>query len=161
MFDDTSRRSFLQFAGVGTAASMAGCSSLANHEGGNVEPATVTLGVQPDEESLQQLQSDIQSQVQSGELDRMQAQQRFRERRMALTRAAVDSVRNQTGNVSVTIDDAVADVGALRVTGEPAALIETLSFEEVSGMFPESVFEQAQSQAGAGAQSPSTQTPTG
>ena len=150
MFDDTSRRTFLQFAGAGTAASMAGCSSLANHEGGaNAEPATVTLAVQPDEESMQELQSEIQSQVQSGELDRMQAQETFRQRRMELTRAAVDSFRNRTGNVSVTVDDAVEQAGALRVSGGPAALIETLSFEEVTGLFPAAVFEQAQSQVGA------------
>ncbi|SDZ76390.1 Tat (twin-arginine translocation) pathway signal sequence [Haloplanus vescus] len=160
MFDDTSRRSFLQFAGVGAAASMAGCSSLGNHEGGNAEPATVTLGIQPSQESLQELQSDIQSQVQSGELSRMEAQQRFSQRRMELTREAVGSFRNRTGNVSVSVNDAVEDVGALRVSGDPAALIETLSFEEVSGMFPASVFDQAQSQSGTGTQSSATQTPT-
>lgn len=163
MFDDTGRRRFLQLAGTGTAASMAGCSALSNHNGAGgdgSEPATVTLAVQPDQQSLQELQSEIQSRVQSGELDRMQAQQAFQRRRAELTRTAVDAFRNRTGNVSVNVDDAVARFGVLRVSGDPAALIETLSFEEVSGLFPAATFEQARAQAGTGTAS-STDTPTG
>jgi hypothetical protein len=161
MFDDTGRRRFLQLAGTGTAASMAGCSALSNHNGGDgSEPATVTLAVQPDQQSLQELQSEIQSRVQSGELDRMQAQQAFQRRRAELTRTAVDAFRNRTGNVSVNVDDAVARFGVLRVSGDPAALIETLSFEEVSGLFPAATFEQARAQAGTGTAS-SPDTPTG
>jgi hypothetical protein len=163
MFDDTGRRRFLQLAGTGTAASMAGCSALSNHNDGGAggdgtEPATVTLAVQPDQQSLQELQSEIQSQVQSGELDRMQAQREFQQRRAELTRNAVDAFRNRTGNVSVSVDDTVAQFGVMRVSGEPAALIETLSFEEVSGLFPASAFEQARTQAGTGTAS---STPTG
>jgi hypothetical protein len=167
MFDDTGRRRFLQLAGTGTAASMAGCSALSNHNGGGAggddaesESATVTLAVQPDQQSLQELQSEIQSQVQSGELDRMQAQREFQQRRAELTRDAVDTFRNRTGNVSVSVDDTVAQFGVMRVSGEPAALIETLSFEEVSGLFPASAFEQAQAQAGTSTAS-GTGTPTG
>jgi hypothetical protein len=165
MFDDTGRRRFLQLAGTGTAASMAGCSALSNHNDGGAggeetEPATVTIAVQPDQQSLQELQSEIQSQVQSGELDRMQAQQTFQRRRAELTRSAVDTFRNRTGNVSVTVDDTVARFGVMRVSGDPAALIETLSFEEVSGLFPTSAFEQAQAQASTPAAS-GTETPTG
>jgi hypothetical protein len=150
MFDDTDRRQFLQLAGTGTALSMAGCSALSNHDGsgagGEGEPATVTLAVQPDQQSLQELQSEIQSQVQSGEIDRMQAQTLFRERRMELTRDAVGRFRNRS-NVSVSVDDTVAQFGVMRVSGDPAALIETLTLGEVSGLFPESAFEEAQSQA--------------
>jgi len=153
MFDDTDRRQFLQLAGTGTALSMAGCSALSNHDGsggeGAGETATVTLAVQPDEQSLQELQSEIQSQVQAGELDRMQAQAQFRERRMELTRDAVDRFRNRS-NVSVSVDDTVAQFGVLRISGQPAALIDTLGIEEVSGLFPESAFEEAQAQAQGG-----------
>ena len=165
MFDDTGRRRFLQLAGTGTAASMAGCSALSNHNGGSAggdgtESATVTLAVQPDQQSLQELQSEIQSQVQSGELDRMQAQREFQQRRTELTRNAVDTFRNRTGNVSVSVDDTVSQFGVMRVSGDPAALIETLSFEEVSGLFPAAAFEQAQAQAGTSTAS-GTETPTG
>ena len=161
MFDDTGRRRFLQLAGTGTAASMAGCSALSNHNGGDgSEPATVTLAVQPDQQSLQELQSEIQSRVQSGELDRMQAQQAFQRRRAELYGSAVDTFRNRTGNVSVNVDDAVARFGVLRVSGDRAALVETLSFGEVSGLFPDATFEQARAQAGTGTAS-STDTPTG
>jgi hypothetical protein len=144
--DDRGQRQFLQLAGTGTAASLAGCSALSNHDG-DVEPTTVTLAVQPDEQSMQELQSEIQSQVQSGELDRMEAQEEFRQGRIELTRNAVDDFRNRTDNVSVTIDDTVEQFGVMRVTGEPSALIETLSFEEVSGLFPASTFDEAQAQA--------------
>lgn len=155
MFDDTGRRKFLQLAGTGGALSMAGCSALSDHNGSGGagdagETATVTLAVQPDQQSLQQLQSEIRSQVQSGDLDRMQAQAVFRRRRIELTRDAVDTFRNRTdtGNVSVSVDDSVADFGVLLVSGDPAALIETLSLAEVSGLFPADTFEQAQAQAG-------------
>jgi len=148
MFDDTGRRQFLQIAGAGTAASLSGCSALSNHDGGESGgSATVTLAVQPDQQSLQELQSEIQSQVQSGELDRMQAQAEFQRRRAELTRDAVDTFRNRTGDVSVAVDDSVAEFGVMLVSGEPAALIETLPLEEVSGLFPPSMFERAQAQA--------------
>jgi hypothetical protein len=164
MFDDTGRRRFLQLAGTGTALSLSGCSALSNHDGdggagGDGESATVTLAVQPDQQSLQQLQSEIQSQVQSGELDRMQAQAEFRRQRIELTRAAVDSFRNRS-NVSVSVDDTVADFGVLLVSGDPAALIETLPLAEVSGLFPASTFEEARAQAGTST-STATDTPTG
>jgi len=151
MFEDTGRRRFLQLAGTGTALSLSGCSALSNHDGdgsagGSGEPATVTLAVQPDQQSLQQLQSEIQSQVESGELDRMQAQATFRRRRIELTRDAVDTFRNRS-NVSVSVDDTVADFGVLLVSGDPAALVETLSLAEVSGLFPASTFEEARAQA--------------
>jgi hypothetical protein len=159
MFDDTGRRQFLQLAGTGTALSMAGCSALSNHDGsgasGEGEPATVTLAVQPDQQSLQELQSEIQSQVQSGEIDRMQAQALFRERRMELTRDAVDRFRNRS-NVSVSVDGTVAQFGVMRVSGSPAALIETLTLDEVTGLFPESAFEEAQSQSQQGGASTDT-----
>ncbi|AZH26062.1 hypothetical protein [Haloplanus aerogenes] len=154
MFDDTGRRRFLQLAGTGGALSIAGCSALSEHNGsgadsgagGGGETATVTLAVQPDQQSLQQLQSEIQSKVESGELDRMQAQAEFRQRRIELTQDAVDTFRNRS-NVSVSVDDTVSDFGVLLVSGDPAALVETLSLAEVSGLFPASTFEQAQAQA--------------
>lgn len=175
MFDDTGRRRFLQLAGTGTAASLAGCSALSNHEGGDggsgsesgdgsggsTAPTTVTLAVQPDQQSLQELQSELQSEVQSGELDPRQAQAEFRRRRTELTRNAVGAFRNRTGNVSVSVDDSVAEFGVLLVSGDPAALIETLAFEEVSGLFPAATFEQAKAQAGtATATGSETGTPT-
>jgi hypothetical protein len=132
---------------------VAGCSALSSHEGdGEIESATVTLQVRPDEEDLQALQEEIGSQVEAGEIDRMQAQALFRQRQAELTRTAVDGLRNRTTNnesLAVSVDDSVSQVGAVLVTGEPAALIETLSFEEVAGMFPAETFERAQ-QAGAG-----------
>lgn len=164
MFDDTGRRRFLQLASTGTAASLAGCSALSNHQGDGGggeggETATVALAVQPNQQSLQELQSEIQAQVQSGELDPRQAQAEFQRQRTELTRNAVDSFRNRTGNVSVSVDDTVAQFGVLLVSGDPTALIETLSFEEVSGLLPASTFEQAQAQAGTSTAS-GTETPT-
>jgi hypothetical protein len=168
MFDDTDRRRFLQLAGTGTALSLSGCSALSNHDGdagaggdgSGGEPATVTLGVQPDEESIQELQSEIQSQVESGELGRMEAQQEFRTRRIELTKDAVDRFRNRPGNVTVRVDDTVGEFGVMLVTGSPAALVETLGFEEVNGLFPASVFDEARSQASSGTPTPTNDTQT-
>ncbi|MFB6103104.1 MAG: hypothetical protein ABEJ73_11135 [Haloplanus sp.] len=163
MFDDTGRRRFLQLAGTGTTLSLAGCSAFSNHEGGSGggEETTVTLAVQPDQQSLQELQSEIQSRVQSGELDRRQAQAEFRQRRIELTTDAVDTFQNRTGNTSVTVDNTIAEFGVLLVTGSPAALIETLSYEEVSGLFPAATFEEAQAQSGGGTATPGTATESG
>ncbi|WP_248896771.1 hypothetical protein [Haloplanus halobius] len=160
MFEDAGRRRFLQLAGTGTALSLSGCSALSNHDGGATEPATATLAVQPDEESLQELQAEIRSQVESGELDRMQAQSAFRRRRIELTQEAVGRFQNRTGNTSVTVDDTISEFGVMRVTGSPAALLETLGYEEVSGIFPTSAFEEARSQAGGGTSGSATSTPT-
>ncbi|MFB6195264.1 MAG: hypothetical protein ABEI80_03770 [Haloplanus sp.] len=159
MFDDTGRRRFLQLAGTGTALSLAGCNAPASHEGGG-ETATVTLAVQPDQQSLQELQSELRSKVQAGELSRMEAQAEFRSRRIQLTREAVDAFRNRTGNVSITVDDTVAEFGVLLVSGEPAALISVLSYDEVSGIFPASAFEEARNQAGGTTPQGGTPTPT-
>ena len=159
MFDDTDRRRFLQLAGTGTALSMAGCSALSNHDGdggagaggdGEAEMTTVTLGVQPDEESLQELQSNISSRVESGELGRMEAQQEFRTQRAELTSAAVDRFRNRSEDLSVSVDETVDEFGVLLVTGEPAALLESLGFDGVNGLFPAAVFEEARAQADTG-----------
>ncbi|WP_251330937.1 hypothetical protein [Haloplanus pelagicus] len=169
MFDDTDRRRFLQLAGTGTALSMAGCSALSNHNAdgggggggdGGAEMATVTLGVQPDEQSMQELQAEIRSQVESGELDRTEAQREFRSRRIELTRNAVSRFRNRTGNISVTVDDTVGDFGVMLVTGDPEALLDSLQFEEVNGLFPASVFEEARTQASSETTTPGTETET-
>lgn len=161
MFDDTDRRRFLQLAGTGTALSMAGCSAISEQmggDGGAAESATVTIGVQPDEESMRELQSEIQSQVESGELSRMEAQTEFREGQTELTADAVDTFRNRTGNVSVSVDDTVEQFGVVLVSGAPADLIGTLSFDEVSGLFPASVFEEARTQSEGGAAGTTTAT---
>ncbi|MFD1635045.1 hypothetical protein ACOZ4L_04810 [Haloplanus ruber] len=161
MFDDTDRRRFLQLAGTGTALSIAGCSALSNQDGDGeagaggdggteAEMSTVTLGVQPDEESLQELQSEISSRVESGELGRREAQQEFQTRRAELTGAAVDRFRNRSANMSVSVDETITEFGVLLVTGEPAALLDTLGFDGVNGLFPASVFEEARAQAGTG-----------
>jgi hypothetical protein len=169
MFDDTDRRRFLQLAGTGTALSMAGCSALSNHNAdadgggggdGAAEMATVTLGVQPDEQSMQELQSEIRSQMESGELGRMEAQREFRSRRIELTRDAVARFRNRTGNISVTVDDTVGEFGVMLVTGDPAALLDSLQFAEVNGLFPASVFEEARTQASDGTTTPGSDPET-
>ncbi|WP_299333186.1 hypothetical protein [Haloplanus sp.] len=166
MFDDTNRRRFLQLAGTGTALSMAGCSAISEQMGDDAEgsgddsaePVTVTLGVQPDEESLQELQSDIQSRVESGELSRTEAQAEFREGQTELTADAVETFQNRTGNVSVSVDDSVNQFGVVLISGAPSALIETLSFDEVSGLFPASVFEEARTQSEGAAGGTGTET---
>jgi hypothetical protein len=170
MFDDTDRRRFLQLAGTGTALSMAGCSALSNHGGdgdsgaggggGEDEtgPATVTLGIRPDEESLQALRSEISARVESGELGRMAAQREFRNRRTELTREAVGRFRNRSAEMSLSVDETVEEFGVALVTGEPAALLETLGLDGVSGLFPAAVFEEARTRAETG--SPGTENDT-
>jgi hypothetical protein len=169
MFDDTGRRRFLQLAGTGTALSLSGCNALSNHDGDEAaggasdtdgaDARTVTFAVRPDQQSLQTLQSEIQERVQSGELDRTEAQAEFRSRRLELTTEAVDAFRNRTTGASMTVDDAVSQFGVVLVSGDATALIDALAFEEVGGMLPASAFEQARTQAEGTANDTATSPP--
>lgn len=168
MIDDTGRRRFLQLAGTGTALSVAGCNAFqSDGEDGDGGPdltgdgakTTVTLAVQPDEEKLQQRQSEIQSEVQSENMSRMEASQVYRQRvqeaRTELTKAAANTFNERvTEDSPLTIEDSIDRVGVFQVTGTAESLIGTLSYEEVRMLLAQSTFEEVQSQS-------QSQTPEG
>ena len=166
------RRKFLQFAGTGAALSLAGCNALQNDDqesNGGQQPsqsqptdsgdgtATVTVAIQVDQQQLQQRQSEIQSALESGNISRSEAQKRYRTAQSELRSTAASEFEERVqSNSKLTIQNAVRDLGVFLVSGDPAALIDSLSFAEVSALLAEAVFQRAQRQAQAGG----TGTPT-
>jgi hypothetical protein len=151
------RRRFLELAGPTTAAALAGCSALTGSDAESqstpttdapAETRRVGLSVEPDQQALQQRQSEIQSELQSGNLTRAQAQQQFREAQTELLGEAMASFRERARERSaLTVEDSVQQFGVLLVAGPPVALIDTLSIEGVVGLLPRATFEEAQSRA--------------
>lgn len=142
----------MQLAGTTATVSLAGCNALQGSDndgtGTSAESATVTVGVEPDQAQLQERQQEIQSELQSGNLTRSEAQSEYRTAQESLIEEAVNTFEARaTAGLGLTIDDSVSEAGALLVTGPPAGLIDTLSVETVTGLFPQSTFERIRSQA--------------
>lgn len=155
----TDRRRFLQLAGTGAAFSLAGCNSIQNPQqqtttaadDGTGDTATVTLALEIDQEALQEEQVKLQQELQNGTINQTEAQERFRNLQTELIGDAMSSFQERVqDDSSIQIDDTAEQLGIVLVSGEPSALIETLSNEEARGLFPEATFEEAQAQAQAG-----------
>jgi len=157
---ESTRRRFMQLAGTTATVSLAGCNAL---QGGTsdgtetgtgpqsqtqtAEPATVTVGVEPDQEQLRERQQEIQSELQAGNLTQSEAQAEYRTAQESLIEEAISTFEERaTSDLGLTIDDSVSEAGALLITGPPAGLIDTLSVESVTGLFPQATFEQIRSQ---------------
>ena len=157
---ESTRRRFMQLAGTSATVSLAGCNALQGGDSDGTEtgtgpqsqstdadPATVTVGVEPDQEQLQERQQEIQSELQSGNLTQSEAQAEYRTAQENLAEDAINSFEERaTSDLGLTVDDSVSEAGALLVTGPPAGLIDTLSIEGVTGLFPQATFEQIRSQ---------------
>jgi len=158
---ESTRRRFMQLAGTTATVSLAGCNALQGGDSdgtetgtgpqsqtADAEPATVTVGVEPDQAQLQERQQEIQSELQSGNLTQSEAQAEYRTAQESLIEEAISSFEERaTSDLGLTIDDSVSEAGALLVTGPPAGLIDTLSVDSVTGLFPQATFEQIRSQA--------------
>ncbi|MGB9952461.1 hypothetical protein ACOZ4F_08675 [Haloarcula marismortui] len=157
---ESTRRRFMQLAGTSATVSLAGCNALqgGTSDGMNTgtepqnqsaggEPATVTVGVEPDQTQLRDRQQEIQSELQAGNLTQSEAQAEYRTAQENLAEDAISSFEERaTSELGLTIDDSVSQAGALLVTGPPTGLIATLSVDSVTGLFPQSTFEQIRSQ---------------
>lgn len=164
---DTDRRRVLELAGAGTALSLAGCSAFS----GNAETptdaaagvtadgeATVAVAVQPDQQKLQQRQSEIRSELQAGNVTRSEAQQQMATARTELLSAAISSFQEQSSSTeNLSIVDAVDQFGIVLVSGSATAVLGTLEYDAVNALLPQSTFQQAKSQA---AQQQATPTPS-
>lgn len=149
----TGRRRFLQIAGTGAALSLAGCGVLQNDGGSGSpsagEPVTATVLVQPDQEKLSQRRSEIISRAQSDNLSRQNVTRELRRAQQELRSAAMNDFSDRAkSNDSITIEDSLHRYGIHLVSAPPAALVESLSYEEVRALFPASDFEEAKSQNG-------------
>jgi len=108
----------------------------------------VTVSVEPDQEQLRERQQEIQSELQAGNLTQSEAQAEYRTAQESLIEEAISTFEERaTSDLGLTIDDSVSEAGALLITGPPAGLIDTLSVESVTGLFPQATFERIRSQA--------------
>jgi hypothetical protein len=157
---ESTRRRFMELAGVSATVSLAGCNALqgGDSDGANTgtgsqsqsagtEPATVTVGVEPDQTQLRERQQEIQSEIQAGNLTQSEAQAEYRTAQENLAEDAINSFEERaTSDLGLTIDDSISQAGALLVTGPPAGLIGTLSVESVTGILSQATFEDIRSQ---------------
>jgi len=152
----STRRRFMELAGVGTTVSLAGCESLQNlgadeestdvqTDTGGGATAKVTVSIEPDQQRLQQRQQEIESAFQSGNITRSQAQQRFQSAQIELLSDAVDQFREQA-SADLTVEDTVTQAGVLLVSGPAIRLIDALALDSVNSLLDKSDFEQIQSQ---------------
>lgn len=166
MDSERRRRRFLELTGAVTALGLAGCSALQNDGGtatgtgagdGVGATATVTVGVRPDRAKLDETRQRLQSELQAGNITRRQAQQRLQEVRKDLRAEAVQSFTTEvSANPDLTVEETLGDVGAILVTGTPAALIGALSLDSVNALLPKVAFDRVKSRGQGGTV---TQTP--
>lgn len=131
------RRRFIQIAGTGAAASLAGCAqldSLMQSDGDSSD--AVTVAVSPDREEMQAVSEEIQSEVENDNLSRQEAQQRMASEQQNLTEAAATEFEESADGSDISIEDAETQYGLFRVTGSDEAIMDALRNGEVSGIYP-------------------------
>ena len=162
------RRRFLQLATAGTAASVAGCSSLqssTDDSNGSLESpdgdeldvsdTALTALVQPDQEALVELQAELDQEIESGELDQMEAQQEFQRRQLELVRELGEAFEEDAESIEgLSVEESMAEQGAFLVDGDADALVAELNDGDLSALLPGQEFvdalEQAQAQPAEG-----------
>ncbi|MFB6109413.1 MAG: hypothetical protein ABEJ60_00865 [Halodesulfurarchaeum sp.] len=150
------RRRFLELAGTGMTLSLAGCSApspsgtrAATEEIG--ERVTVTLALEIDQQALQNVRRRLTQKLQNGTINRTEAQKQFYAAEENLLKEAASAFRDRIAGLdSIAVTKSAPRIGVLLVSGTPAALIETLSYQEVRGLFPEGTFQRAVEQVGDG-----------
>lgn len=152
----TRRRRFLQSAGLGSVALIAGCSALDSSQDGNEtdgedgsdgspsgEQRTVGFSVSLNQEEQLQIQS-ISQQLQNEEL----TQEEATEAQTDVIQGAIDSLVSELEGVSnVAVDEELADLSAVRLTGAPAELIDALELDRAQSMVSEADLDSALSQS--------------
>ncbi|WP_247001181.1 hypothetical protein [Halosolutus gelatinilyticus] len=176
MTSDHHRRRFLQLAGTGAAASIAGCSRLrpasddsdASNESddgnGTVldvgeEPAInpedgITAIVQPPQEELATIEQEVMAEVEEGKLDRQEAQKEMIDRqRKLVSERSVAFESKVAGDDDLSIEAGIAERGAFLLDGSDKRLLDTLRNGEADGLIPGAEYAkilQARSQPASG-----------
>ncbi|MCL9817356.1 hypothetical protein [Natronocalculus amylovorans] len=160
------RRRFLELTGTGAVLSLAGCMGSddetpdiqdGEEDGADtsddgdaesvVEEGMVTAAVEPDEEAIAELQQEIQQDVEDGEIDEEEAQIALQEAQMELMAEALAAFEDTAGGIDgLTIVDSIDEVGAILLDGEAEAILETLTYDEVSALLPGELFDEVQQQ---------------
>lgn len=147
MVNRPNRRSFLTLTSVSATAAIAGCSDLnsiaQDGSGGGGSDGPLTIQVQPDQEELQSLQQDLQAEVEAGETEQEEASTKLEERQAELTEEAVTEYEQAASNAdSISVEDADAEYGILRVDAPADTLVEDLQNGEIGGILPAAYYDQ-------------------
>lgn len=148
---DTNRRRFLQLSGASAALSLAGCSSPQNKFGSSESDSSssetvVSVVIQPDQKKLQEVRSNITSDLRSGNITRQEAQQKLQNTQTELQSKAITKFKDRASSVSnLTVTDSAKQFGAVLVSGSPEKLIQTLTFETVRALLPKAKYHEAKS----------------
>ncbi|MCU4739920.1 hypothetical protein OB955_10305 [Halobacteria archaeon AArc-m2/3/4] len=162
------RRRFLQLAGTGAAASIAGCSSLGLDDGqdgngdgddGNgadedgefeatdVPDSALTAVTQADQEALQERQAELAQQVEDGDLSEQEYNQEIQQEQLELTTEAtaeLESDLEETDGLSV--EGTIGEAGAVLVDGDAEAMRTALNDGVMSALVPGEEFAAVEQQ---------------
>ncbi|WP_049924595.1 hypothetical protein [Halopiger djelfimassiliensis] len=145
MTDLPSRRNFLALTSAGTTAALAGCSqfdSLTQSDEADGESAdAVTVAVSPDESELQSLSEEIQSKMESGDLDQLEAREKYQKQQRELTEAAASDFEETAANEDLTIEESKTQYGLFRVTGSDEVIMDALRNGDLVGIYPSDQYE--------------------
>ncbi|SFC48517.1 hypothetical protein SAMN05444422_10938 [Halobiforma haloterrestris] len=152
------RRRLLQLGGAGATASLAGCTQfdLGQSDDSGTETDTesaaelevdrepdmdpedgITAIVQPDQEEFEALEAEIREEIESGDLEQMEAQVEFQRRQAELTAASAAEFESEFGDDDdLSIEAGIAEAGAFLLDGSDERLVDTLRNGEVDGLIP-------------------------
>lgn len=140
------RRRFLQSAGVGGSALLAGCSERLNvasedDDSDGERQAGVVADI--DESDIRAIQSEIQEEVEEGELEQAEAQQELRDRQRELLEREVGTLAETLeSELSVTAGEQIPELGAVRASGDASALFDALTLDDVKALIPADELQQ-------------------
>ncbi|XVH31456.1 hypothetical protein ACNS7O_13835 [Haloferacaceae archaeon DSL9] len=161
---DTARRRFLQAAGAGTSAAVAGCMGLQlsgqsseDDSEGDADPddPRATAVIQPDPEEVEAIRAEVQREYEEGELDEGEANAELQSRQQELLAETGEAFEAEAQERDVEIVDAIREQGAYLVAGSAEGILELLDLETVYGLVSAAVFEEAQGQRERGGQNQS------
>lgn len=139
------RRRFLEGISVGGGMLLSGCTEQLDLGGGSETAAqtgaddasvgSVAAIAAVDQEALQEEQIALREELQNGNITQDEAQAEFAAIREEYLNAAIDAL---TGTVAETsganVDDEYRSLGAIVVSGEPAALLGLVDAESVNAL---------------------------
>ena len=139
------RRRVLELSGVGTGLAIAGCTGQLDDSELEGDERRVTIAIQPEQEALEALETEVDEEIEAGELDEQQAQIEFQQRQAALLQETFENVQTELEERDISIENTLQDQ-ILLVTGLSADLIDALDIEGVGGLFGSEEFQVAEEQ---------------
>ena len=140
MTDFQERRRFLQIAGTGIGASVAGCSDL--NPLGDDQPSELTALAEPDPEEMQELEMEA--------MEDEITEEEFMQRQMELFEDASEDLENRVeseDDEDLRIEDTEEGAGVYLVDGSPNVLIDALRSGDISALGGNALYEQIVSQS--------------